>query len=112
MQDLAADRLLVTNAFAFSTDLGEPADGPRTVDTPVTTAGGCEFGFWQIEAGAADDVEVDEVFLVLAGAGRVTFGDGSTIELRPGVLVHLREGDETTWVIDQPLRKLYVATPS
>lgn len=78
----------------------------------MTTVGGSEFGFWQIEAGETDDVEVEEVFLVLAGAGRVTFGDGSAIELRPGVLVHLREGDTTTWVIDKPLRKLYVAAPS
>lgn len=112
MRDLAAARLLVSDAFAFDSDLGESTDQPRTVDTPVITVGGSEFGFWQIETGAADDVEVEEVFLVLAGAGRVTFGDGSVIELRPGVLVHLYAGDTTTWVIDEPLRKFYVVIPS
>lgn len=112
MQDLAAARVLVSDAFAFDSDLGEFTDEPQIVDTPVITVGGSEFGFWQIGTGEADDVEVEEVFLVLVGAGRVTFGDGSVIELRPGVLVHLHEGDTTTWVIDEPLRKFYVATPS
>lgn len=112
MRDLAGERLLITDAFALDADMGEPTDGPRTVDTPVVTVAGSELGFWQIEAGEAEDVEVDEVFLVLAGAGRITFGDGSRIDLHPGVLVRLHEGDETTWVIDEPLRKLYVASPS
>ena len=46
--------------------------------------------------------------LVLSGAGTLTFVDGRTIELRPGVLVRLREGDRTSWEITERLRKLYV----
>jgi len=46
---------------------------------------------------------------VLAGAGSVTFADGSAITLRPGVLVRLHEGDRTTWEVTERLRKLYVA---
>lgn len=112
MRDLAAERLLMTDAFVLDAEMGEPTDGPRTVDTPVVTVAGSELGLWQIEVGEAEDVEVDEVFLVLAGAGRVTFSDGSKIDLHPGVLVRLHQGDETTWVIDEPLRKFYVSSPS
>jgi len=49
------------------------------------------------------------VFLVLAGAGRVTFEDGSALDLRPGVLVRLHDGDRTTWEVTERLRKLYLA---
>jgi uncharacterized protein len=55
------------------------------------------------------EVEADEVFLVLSGAGTLTFEDNSTIDLRAGVLVRLREGDRTTWEITERLRKLYVS---
>ena len=68
-----------------------------------------EIGLWEAGPGTDSDVEADEVFLVLGGAGRVGFEDGSAIELRPGVLVRLRRGDRTTWHITARLRKLYVA---
>lgn len=61
--------------------------------------------------GVLHDVEVDEVFLVLAGAGSVTFADGSVLALHPGVLVQLRAGERTVWEITETLRKLYVALP-
>ena len=57
------------------------------------------------------NVEADEVFLVLSGRGRVTFADGSFVELRPGVLVRLHAGDRTQWSISERLRKLYL-TPA
>ena len=68
-----------------------------------------EIGLWEAGAGTDTDVEADEVFLVLSGAGRVVFEDGSAIDLRPGVLVRLHEGDRTTWQVTERLRKLYVA---
>ena len=46
---------------------------------------------------------------MLSGAGTVTFDDGSAIELRPGVLVRLHDGDRTTWTITERLRKLWLA---
>lgn len=110
MSDLGSDRLLITDAFALEDVPAEQSDSPRIVDTPVASAAGSELGFWQIEPGEVTDVEADEVFLVLAGAGTVSFSDGSKIDLSPGVLVRLHEGDETTWVIEQTLRKLYVAS--
>lgn len=112
-RDLAAQRLVMTDAVApASPDPGaDDADSgdPRVVDTAVTTLGEAEIGLWQVEPGVLHDVEVDEVFLVLGGAGSVTFADGSVLALRPGVLVQLRDGDRTVWEITETLRKLYVA---
>jgi uncharacterized cupin superfamily protein len=68
-----------------------------------------EVGLWEAGPGTDTDLEVNEVFLVLSGAGTVTFDDGSTIDLRPGVLVRLRAGDRTRWEITERLRKLYLA---
>lgn len=70
--------------------------------------GDLEVGVWEAGPGTDTDVETDEVFLVLAGAGTVSFEDGSAIALRPGVLVRLRAGDRTTWELTERLRKLYV----
>jgi uncharacterized cupin superfamily protein len=67
-----------------------------------------ELGLWEAGPGQDVDVEVDEVFLVLAGAGTVEFEDATTIPLRPGVLVGLRAGDRTTWHVTERLRKLYL----
>jgi uncharacterized cupin superfamily protein len=114
LNGVASSRLLVDNAFAMEpfAPVASEAREPHLVDTPVSTIRDVEVGFWQIDAGSATDIEVDEVFLVLAGSGQVTFGDGSVLPLRPGVLVRLVEGDRTSWLIEQPLRKLYVAWPS
>jgi uncharacterized cupin superfamily protein len=111
---MAASRRLLEAAFAIEPSAATPSEGgaPRLVDTPVCSVGDVQVGLWQIGAGSATDVEVDEVFLVLTGSGQVTFGDGSVLPLRPGMLVRLVEGDQTTWLIEQPLRKLYVAWPS
>ena len=59
--------------------------------------------------GTARDTEVDEVFVVLSGAGTVTFEDGERLELGPGTAVRLRAGERTTWVVTHRLRKVWVA---
>lgn len=67
-------------------------------------------GLWDAGPGVDHDVEADEVFLVLEGEGVVTFEeDGSTLDLRPGVLVHLHAGDRTRWEITRRVRKIYVS---
>lgn len=107
----ASKRLLLADAFELAEFAIEDVTAPRTVDTLATEVRGAEVGLWQIDAGSAEDIEADEVFLVLAGRGQVGFEDGSVIALRPGVLVQLHAGDVTTWTIEVPLRKLYVAWP-
>ncbi len=84
---------------------GSPTAAVRTLDQVA----GAEVGLWEMTRGAARDVEADEVFVVLAGRGAVTFDDGERIELRPGVVVRLHAGDRTEWTVTEPLRKLYVA---
>lgn len=87
------------------------AGSPATGHAMLQDEGGTEIGVWEMTPGTATDVEVDEVFLVIAGQGEVRFDEPSlpTVELRPGSVVRLTEGMHTTWVITETLRKLYVA---
>ena len=87
-------------------------DEPNALDTAaaaLVSIGELEVGLWEAGPGVDSDVEVDEIFLVLSGAGSVSFADGSRLDLHPGVLVRLHAGDETIWEITQRLRKLYLA---
>jgi uncharacterized cupin superfamily protein len=72
-----------------------------------------EVGVWEMTPGTATDVEVDEVFVVLFGRAAVYFdGDGfeghDPIDLYPGAVVRLTDGMETTWVVTETLRKVYM----
>ncbi len=108
MSTMSAQRLASPDVLAASVT---PDGGSEPLATAsavlVTTA--VEVGLWEAGPGTDTDVEADEVFLVLSGAGTVRFEDGSEIDLRPGVLVRLHEGDRTTWVVTERLRKLYLA---
>jgi hypothetical protein len=93
-----------------------PADqvvsgAPATGHAVLRDEGGTEIGVWEMTPGTATDVEVDEVFLVIAGRGQVRFDEPPLppVELHPGAVVRLTEGMRTTWVITETLRKLYVA---
>ena len=114
-RSLAADRLLSPDAVAEALDALplDPAsvlDGsPEAAIRPLAAHGSSEVGIWELTPGAVTDTESDEVFVVLAGRGTVTFADGSSIGLRPGTAVRLVAGDRTTWEITETLRKVYVA---
>ena len=84
---------------------------PRAGARALATVAGAEVGVWELTEGTVTDVEVDEVFVVLSGSATVGFEDGETIDLVPGVTVHLRAGDRTTWTVHTPLRKVYVTAP-
>jgi uncharacterized cupin superfamily protein len=105
---LSASRLLSADVL---TEVVEPDGASAALSTAAATlsVGEVEIGLWEAGPGIDTDTETDEVFLVLSGAGTVTFADGSALSLRPGVLVRLREGDRTTWQITERLRKLYLA---
>ncbi|QNN55109.1 cupin domain-containing protein [Nocardioides mesophilus] len=84
---------------------GEPR--ARLAELLDTEHGG--IGLWEMTAGVAEDTETDELFLVLEGSGTVSFEDGESIRLEPGVLVRLTRGERATWSVQDQLRKLYVS---
>ena len=104
----------MSSARLLSADVEAETVEPDGASAALGTAsralleGDLEVGLWEAGPGTDTDVEADEVFVVLSGAGTVTFEDGSAITLLPGVLVQLRAGDRTTWEVTERLRKLYV----
>ncbi|MGX6450168.1 cupin domain-containing protein [Patulibacter sp. S7RM1-6] len=89
---------------------GDPRVSSAEVDRVEVGDIVVERGVWQITPGVATDVEVDELFVVLAGAATVEVEGGPTLELRPGTLGVLRAGDRTVWRVRETLRKVYQAT--
>ncbi|MWV51171.1 DUF861 domain-containing protein [Rathayibacter sp. VKM Ac-2803] len=82
---------------------GAPATGVRA----LATLGGLEIGVWEMAVGEAVDTEAEEVFVVVAGRGRVEIA-GDVIELEPGVIVRLAEGARSRWTVTETLRKVYL----
>ncbi|MFE0629542.1 cupin domain-containing protein [Streptomyces sp. NPDC058864] len=64
-------------------------------------------GIWQITPGVVTDTEADEMFVVVTGRATVEVEDGPTLELGPGDVCVLHEGDRTTWTVHETLRKAY-----
>ncbi|MEV8267956.1 cupin domain-containing protein [Microbacterium sp. NPDC076911] len=87
---------------------GAPTTGYATIDESDAS----EIGVWEMSVGAMSDVEVDETFVVIAGAATVEFVDPPlpTIALAPGSVVKLVAGMKTVWTVREPLRKIYFAT--
>ena len=106
----AADQRLVSaDVHAAGVEPDGASAALSTALRDLTSYDEHEVGLWEAGPGTDTDTEAEELFLVLSGAGTVTFDDGSAIELRPGVLVRLHEGDRTTWTITERLRKLWLA---
>lgn len=83
--------------------------GPTTGHRDLTTLSDVTVGVWEHTPGVSRDVEADEVFVVVSGDATVTFDDGSpAVDLRPGSLVRLHEGQRTTWTVRETLRKVFV----
>ncbi|WGY01588.1 cupin domain-containing protein [Nocardioides sp. QY071] len=109
--DLPVARLVDATALAVE---HEPADGvvsgtPSVGVVELGTFKEVELGIWEITTGVVRDVEADELFVVLEGEGTVRFEDGSEVELVPGAIVRLHEGERTEWTIRTRLRKVYLA---
>ena len=79
--------------------------------TALTHVFGVEVGVWEHVPGTSTDAEVDEVFVVLAGAARIDFVEPAlaSITIGPGDVVRLAEGMRTVWTVTETLRKVYVA---
>ncbi|GAA1001642.1 cupin domain-containing protein [Subtercola frigoramans] len=87
------------------------AGHPSTRTLPLFESDGpVEAGIWEMSEGAARDVEVDEVCLILAGRASLVINDHPSVEITAGSFVTLRAGDRTVWTVHQPLRKFYVVT--
>ena len=105
---MAEERLLARDVLTAPTEPDGASEPLRTASAALSGLAATEVGLWDAGPGSDADVEVDEVFLVLAGRGTVTFEDGSALDLAPGVVVRLHEGDRTRWDVTERLRKLYV----
>jgi uncharacterized cupin superfamily protein len=93
------------------TDLPPEKCPDGVLNTGVTVLAETSFvdvGVWEHPRGTSTDIEADEVFVVLSGSGRVILGDGSELDLAPGTVGVLSAGTATTWVIDEPLRKVWI----
>lgn len=91
----------------------EPADevvegSPLTAARTLGHVGDAEVGIWELTQGVVRDTEVDEIFVVISGAGRVEFAGGETLDLSPGIAVRLRDGERTVWTVTETLRKIWV----
>lgn len=107
------DALRVDVALKDVPDEQVTAGRPRTGLTTVATVAGADISVWEMTAGGMRDIEIDEVFVVLAGEATVTLyvDDVETdrIELRPGVICRLAAGSSTRWDVARVLRKVYIA---
>ena len=83
--------------------------GVSTGSVRLDSIAGLVCGVWEHSTGISTDVEQDEMFVVIAGRGRIILDDGSVLELQPGTVGVLRAGEQTRWEIDEPLRKVWFA---
>jgi uncharacterized cupin superfamily protein len=109
----ALEAVIVTEPV--SPDQVAAIDGAGNPETGTLVLGefaGREVGVWEMTPGAMTDVEVDEFCVILAGAGEVhrSVNGAQVIQtLQPGVVLQLRDGEETLWVVERTLRKVYLA---
>lgn len=70
---------------------------------------GARIGVWEVKKGAVGGVPEEEVFVVISGSATVTFENtGEVIEVGPGSVVRLGEGEPNSWVVHEDLRKVYI----
>lgn len=89
-----------------------PQSAIRTGVAQIAQTSYATVGVWEHPVGTSTDVEQDEVFVVLSGSGHVLLPDGSRLDLRPGTVGVLAAGTATTWVIEEPLRKVWLTAVS
>ncbi|WP_341947496.1 cupin domain-containing protein [Microbacterium sp. LWH11-1.2] len=84
---------------------------PTAASAALATLGDTEIGVWEMTPGTASDTEVDEVFVVIAGRATIAFDDPDLpdLEVGPGSVVRLADGQRTIWTVSETLRKIYIA---
>lgn len=84
------------------------AGDPRSGFTALHDDALWSVGIWEHTAGTSTDVEVDEVFVVLAGRATIAIEGEGTLSVGPGDIGILEAGARTTWTVHEPLRKIYI----
>ncbi len=70
---------------------------------------GARVGVWEVKKGVVGGVPEEEVFVVISGSATVTFHmTGEVIEVGPGSVVRLGEGEPNSWVVHEDLRKVFI----
>lgn len=94
----------LTSPPAVQVVAGAPQTGSLDLDEDLG------IGVWEMTPGAMSDIEIDEVFVVIAGDATVEFLDPAlpTVELRAGAVVALTAGMRTIWTVRETLRKIYL----
>lgn len=87
------------------------AGNPMTGSLVLGEVGGREVGVWEMTPGAMTDIEVNEECVIISGRGEVhrTVDGRQVVEvLKPGAVLQLVEGEETLWVVEETVRKIYL----
>jgi len=95
----------------FAAD-AEPSEGASSAIAELTSDVGLEVGIWEHSVGNSHASYGPEMFVILEGRGRITDANGGVIELKPGVVGVLHEGDDTTWEITEKIRKVWIVRGS
>lgn len=85
----------------------EPAVAGAHEFAPVA---GANVGIWEMSTGIAQFDDEEELFVVISGAATLTFTKtGETVEIGPGSIVRLYDGQQTRWEVRETIRKVYVS---
>lgn len=91
---------------------------PSVEPHPAASAGAHEFdpvaganvGIWEMPPGIAQFDDEEELFVVISGSATLTFvRTGETVEIGPGSVVRLYDGEQTRWEVRETIRKVYVS---
>ncbi|MBL5975038.1 MAG: DUF861 domain-containing protein [Candidatus Leucobacter sulfamidivorax] len=75
---------------------------------PVWKMGGITHGIWQMAPGTLTNFPGPETITLISGRATVTVDQtGETVELTPGDLFVIDEGETATWVVHETVRKVY-----
>ena len=71
---------------------------------------GANVGIWEMPPGIAQFDDEEELFVVISGDATLTFmKTGETLEIGPGSIVRLFDGQQTRWNVRETIRKVYVS---
>lgn len=87
----------------------EESDAQTWSNRLYTNAEGNQFhGVWQADPGVHANLPGQETVVVLRGRATVSNENGDSIEVGPGDLVFVDEGEVATWTVHEQLRKVFV----